>query len=62
MVELTKINGENVIINAEEIEIIETAFDTTITLKSGKKISVKEPASKITEKVIEYKRKINNIS
>ena len=58
MIEITKINGEKITINAEEIEIIETAHDTIITLKTGKKISAKETSSEITEKVIEYKRKL----
>jgi len=59
MIEVTRINSEKITINAEEIEVVETAHDTTITLKSGKKISVTETSSEIIEKVIEYKKKIN---
>ena len=58
MIELTKIVGDKFYLNAEEIETIETAFDTTITLRSGKKISVVENANQIAELVINYKRKI----
>jgi flagellar protein FlbD len=60
MIELTRINKEKIIINAEEIETIEPSHDTTISLRSGKKISVTENAQEITQKVIEYKRKIFN--
>jgi len=60
MIEVTRINGDKIILNAEEIEIIETAHDTTLTLKSGKKIAVKETSTEITRKVIEYKKQILN--
>ena len=59
MIELARINDEKIIINAEEIEMLETAHDTIITLKTGKKISVKETSAEITNKVVEYKRKIS---
>jgi flagellar protein FlbD len=59
MIKLTKIIGEKFYLNAEEIEIIETAFDTTITLRSGRKISVVETGEMIEKLVIEYKQKIN---
>ena len=57
MIILTRIDGRQIIINAEEIEIIETSYDTTISLKDGKKYIVKESGEEIVEKVIEYKRK-----
>lgn len=55
MIELTKISGDKIIINAEEIETIETSHDSKITLKSGKKIMVKESSEEITAKSIAYK-------
>jgi flagellar protein FlbD len=58
MIELTRINGEKICINAEQIETVETTFDTVITLCSGKKISVAEPAEEITNRVIDYKKKL----
>jgi flagellar protein FlbD len=61
MIEITRINGDRITINAEEIEIVETAHDTTISLKSGRKIAVKETSAEITEKVIEYRKQINAI-
>lgn len=64
MVKLTKIDGAEIYINAEEIESVESAFNSTITLRSSRKIVVKESAEEIKEKVIEYKRQIflkNNV-
>lgn len=59
MIELTKINGDKIIINAEEIETVETAFDTTITFRSGRKISVNETSEEITEKVVVFKKRFS---
>jgi len=56
MVELTKIDGTKIVINADEIETIESAFDTTISLRSGRKIIVRENKSLIIELVISYRR------
>ena len=58
MIELTKINGEKILINSAEIEFVETTFDTIISFRSGRKISVIETSKDISEKVIEYKRNI----
>jgi flagellar protein FlbD len=58
MVKLTKIDGTEIYVNADEIESIESAFNSTITLRSSRKIVVKESAEEIKEKVIEYKRQI----
>jgi len=56
MIELTKINGEKITVNAEEIETLETTFDTTVKLRSGRKISVNETSEEITEKIIAFKK------
>jgi len=57
MIELTKISGDKITVNADEIETIESSHDTTITLKSGKKLLVKESSISITELTIAYKNK-----
>ncbi len=56
MIELTTVYGRKIIVNAEEIEIIESSHETTISLKSGKKVIVKEPPDEIIQKVIKYKQ------
>jgi len=58
MITLTKIDGTKVMVNAEEIETIETQHDTTITLKSGRKIVVRETSEEIRQLTIEYKKEI----
>lgn len=56
MIVLKKINGLEIVVNAEEIETVESGHDTVISLKSGKKIIVSDSSKEIREKVIEYKR------
>ncbi len=58
MITLTRIDGSKITVNADEIETVESSYDSTITLKSGKKIIVREDADLIVEKVISYRRKI----
>ena len=59
MITLTKIDGRKIVINADEIETIESLHDTLISLISGKKIVVSENADEITELVIQYRRLCN---
>lgn len=59
MVEVTRLKGSKIMVNAEMIETIEETPDTVITLTSGKKFVVSETAKQVTERIIEYKRKIH---
>ncbi|MBM2815174.1 MAG: flagellar FlbD family protein [Ignavibacteria bacterium] len=59
MITLTKLDGNQITVNADEIETVECNHDTTLGLKSGKKIIVRELPSVITEKVIEYRQRCN---
>lgn len=59
MIEVTRLRGAKIIINAELIECIEETPDTVITLTSGKKFVVSESGKEIVDLVINYKRKIH---
>ncbi|RKY89472.1 hypothetical protein DRQ09_01255, partial [candidate division KSB1 bacterium] len=52
----TKINGKNIIINADLIEFIESTPDTIITTTTGKKIIVNDSVRDVIVKVINYRR------
>ncbi|MBI5324099.1 MAG: flagellar FlbD family protein [Ignavibacteriae bacterium] len=56
MITLTKIDNSPITVNADEIEIVETFHDTTVSLKSGKKLIVQESADDIIAKVIFYRQ------
>lgn len=56
LIEVTKLNGTKVLINAELIESVEETPDTVISFVTGKKIIVKESRQEIKNLVILYKR------
>ncbi len=59
MIEVTRLRGAKIILNAELIECIEETPDTVITLTGGKKLVVSESGKEIVDLVINYKRKIH---
>ena len=60
MILLTKIDGNKIMVNAEEIETIETSHDTIVTLKSNRKIVVRETDEKIRQLTIQYKKEFHS--
>lgn len=56
LIEVTKLNGTQVLINAELIESVEETPDTVISFVTGKKIIVKESRQEIKNLVILYKK------
>ena len=61
MIDVTKLNGKELTINAELIETVEETPDTVITLTTGKKIIVKESRQNVKNLVILYKRQCSSI-
>ena len=58
MIQVTRLNGKGFWINPHLIEFLEETPDTVVTLLTGKKVVVKEPAQKILEEIITYRRKL----
>ena len=58
MIDITKIDGRGITINAELIETIEEIPETVITLTTGKKLIVKESRQKVKNLVKSYKQDI----
>jgi len=58
MINLTGLNKEEFILNAEVIEKIETMPETLITLTNGKRYIVLESTDIVIEKILKYKRRI----
>ncbi|ADL13141.1 flagellar FlbD family protein [Acetohalobium arabaticum] len=61
MIEVTRLGGCEVVVNAEMIEFIESTPDTVLSLVSGKKIVVTEDVEVVKERVINYKRELNKV-
>lgn len=60
MIVLHKLNGQEVVVNAELIETLEPGPQTVVHLATGNKVLVVEKADEITGKVIEYRRAVNS--
>ena len=58
MLEVTRLNGQKIVINCELIEYIDANPDTTITLTTTNKFVVKEDLEEVIDKIIKYKSKI----
>ena len=58
MIQLTRINGQPILLNADLIEFIETTPDTVITLTTTQKFMVQEPPDAIVGRIVEFKRRL----
>jgi len=54
VIKLTRLDGSELTINANLIEVIEAHPDTVVKLITGKKFLVKETPAEITEEVIAF--------
>ena len=60
MIEITKMSGQRITVNADHIESVEAQPDTALVLSNGKQFMVKETVPEIVRRVIEYKRLIHS--
>ena len=58
MIEITKLNGQKVLINPSLIEMVEETPDTVISLTTGRNIIVKESRQEVKNLVLSYKKAI----
>lgn len=57
MIQLTRLNNQPLIVNADLIKFIENAPDTVITLLTGEKIVVRESADEVVKRVEDFQRR-----
>jgi flagellar protein FlbD len=55
MIEVTRLNGNPMIVNSDLIKIAEASPDTMLTLIHGEKLIVRESCAEIIEKVLAYR-------
>ena len=58
MIQLTRLNGQSFVVNAEKIRYVEQTPDSMICCESGEKLMVKESLSEIIRRSIEYARAV----
>lgn len=56
MIALTRLNGQQFVINAEKIRYVESTPDTVVCCDTGEKMMVKESLADVMKKAIEYAR------
>lgn len=61
MIDVTKMNGGSITVNADLIETVEETPDTIITLTTGKKIIVKESRQEVKNLVESYRSECNSL-
>lgn len=58
MIEVTKMDRTEIVLNADLIETVERTPDTIIRLTTGKKFLVLESVEEVVQRTIDYKRSI----
>ncbi|MCY2955386.1 MAG: flagellar FlbD family protein [Planctomycetota bacterium] len=58
MIQLTRLNGQQFVVNADKIRYIESTPDTIVCCESGEKMMVRETIQEVVRRAIEYARVI----
>ncbi|MBO4375847.1 MAG: flagellar FlbD family protein [Lachnospiraceae bacterium] len=58
MIEVTKMNGQKVLINPDLMELVEETPDTVVTLTTGRKIIIKESRQDLKNLVKSYRKDV----
>ncbi len=61
MIQLTRLNGEAFILNAELIQYVESRPDTYITLTTEDRFIVRESMEEVVRRAVEYSRTIRQL-
>jgi len=58
MIELTRLNGNPMVLNSDLIKTAEASPDTMLTLISGEKLIVREECGEVVERVLAYRSRL----
>lgn len=61
MIKVTRLNGEEFVVNADLIQYVESRPDTFISLTTEDRFIVRETADEIVRRCVEYSRMIRTI-
>ena len=61
MIKLTRLNGEQFVVNAELIRFVEARPDTIVTLTTDERFMVREDVDEVVRRVIDYARTIRTV-
>lgn len=58
MIELTRLNGQAMVVNSDLIKYVESSPDTMLTLIHGEKIVVSEPCEEVVRRISIYRTQL----
>lgn len=58
MIHVTRLDGTDVVVNADLITTIERTPDTVLALVTGARLMVKETVDELVERVVAYRRRL----
>ncbi len=58
MIELTRLNGNPMVLNSDLIKTAEASPDTMLTLINGEKLIVRESTADVVERVLAYRARL----
>src|SRR5271167_1299246 len=58
MIELTRLNGNPLVVNSDLIKTAESSPDTMLTLINGEKLIVREACAEVVERVLAYRARL----
>lgn len=58
MVKLSRLNGQEFVLNCDLIRTVESTPDTVITLTSGEKLIVREKLEDVLRETLNYRKRI----
>jgi uncharacterized protein YlzI (FlbEa/FlbD family) len=58
MIQLTRLNNKPLVVNSDLIKFVEQSPDTLVTLITGEKIVVLEPAESVVARIVEFRRAV----
>jgi flagellar protein FlbD len=58
MIELTRLNGNPLVVNSDLIKTAEASPDTMLTLINGEKLIVRENCAEVVERVLAYRARL----
>jgi flagellar protein FlbD len=56
MITLTRLNGQQFVVNADRIKFVEATPDTVVSCDGGEKLMVKESLTEVIRRAIDYAR------
>jgi len=62
VIEVTRLKGGQMALNAELVEMVESTPDTVVSLTTGRKVLVQEPVDEVMRRIIAYRRSLRMIT